>query len=237
MRAPRPLGVLGGMGPLATARFYEALVRATPARVDQDHIRTVIWSDPAIPDRTAAILGHGPSPVPAMLAGARQLRRLGARVIATPCNTAHRYLPEVSRIARVKMIDMVDETLSRASLTGSSSAAILGTRGTRAARLYDSAAERHGLRIAYPTEREQTDLIDRAILLVKEGRSLKEAETLIALAASAAQAAGADVVVAACTEIPLVMATAAASVTMIDSIDCLAAACVRVLRPALLAAA
>lgn len=115
---PRVLGVLGGMGPLATARFYDAVVRATPAGHDQGHIPTVIWSDPRIPDRTAAILAGGPSPVPAMVDGARKLETAGAETLAIPCNTAHAFLPELRASTRLVWIDMVGETLDLVARSG-----------------------------------------------------------------------------------------------------------------------
>ncbi len=71
------LGILGGMGPEATAYFYKVVVAQTRARVDQEHIPTLIWSDPVIPPRTDGILGTGPSPLPRLLAGVRRLEKAG----------------------------------------------------------------------------------------------------------------------------------------------------------------
>ena len=221
------LGVLGGMGPLATARFYEAVVRATPAGRDQLHIPTVIWSDPRIPDRTAAILAGGPSPVPAMVEGARRLAAMGADVLAMPCNTAHAFLPAVRAATGTIWIDMIGETLDRIAPTGAERVGVLGTRGTRAAGLYDAAAAHRGLDVVYPSDTDQSLLVDDAIGLVKGGRRLLLAERLVAAAAARLHADGADVLIAACTELPLVLGTASRVVTVVDSLDCLAAACVR----------
>ncbi|WP_217181790.1 aspartate/glutamate racemase family protein [Streptomyces sp. AC495_CC817] len=229
------LGVLGGMGPLATARFYEALVAATPARSDQDHIRTVIWSDPTIPDRSDAILGDGPSPLPAMTAGAARLRRMGADLLATPCNTAHRFLPEVSRATGLRAVDMIDESMARAATTGARHVGVLATRGTRVARLYDAAGDRRGIRTTYPHDDAQSRFVDSAIAIVKRGGDRERAEQLLEYAAESMRHQDVDVLIAACTELPLVMARASRVATVIDSIDCLARACVRELRPAPLA--
>mgnify|MGYP001791910431 CR=1 FL=1 len=83
------LGVLGGMGPLATVDFLKKLVEETPAASDADHLPVIAWSVPQIPSRPAAIMGNGESPLPAPLAGIRTLQEPGPGVIATPCNTAH----------------------------------------------------------------------------------------------------------------------------------------------------
>ncbi|GAA2938271.1 amino acid racemase [Microbacterium luteolum] len=223
----RVLGVLGGMGPLATARFYEAVVRATPADHDQLHIPTVIWSDPRIPDRTAAILGGGPSPVPAMVEGARRLEAMGAEILAMPCNTAHAFLPAVRAATGTTWVDMIGATLDRIARTGAERVGILGTRGTRAAGLYDAAAAPRGLDVFYPSDTDQSLLIDDAIGHVKSGRRLLRAERLVAAAAARLHAAGADVLIAACTELPLVLGAASRVVPVVDSLDCLASACVR----------
>ena len=91
----KTIGVLGGMGHLATVDFYAKLVRLTPAHADRDHLRVIIDSNPKIPDRTAGLTGEGPDPTPALVATARGLERAGADLIAIPCNSAHAYLPAI----------------------------------------------------------------------------------------------------------------------------------------------
>ncbi|WP_416446135.1 aspartate/glutamate racemase family protein [Leucobacter sp. HNU] len=115
----RVVGVLGGMGPAATADFYRKLVEATPARRDQDHLRTLIWSDPSIPDRAEAFLRGGPSPVRGLLAGARLLEESGADFIAVPCNTAHLFLGAVRRRAGIPVLDMIGSTVDEILAAGS----------------------------------------------------------------------------------------------------------------------
>ena len=220
-----PLGVLGGMGPLATARFAEALVSATPARTDQEHLRTVIWSDPSTPDRSAAVLGTGPSPLAHLLRGAEALRRLGAAYLAAPCNTVHAFLPRVSAETGLQLIDMVDETVASVIAEGTDACVVLGTRGTREAGLYERAGRRHGVTIHYPGETAQA-FVDNAIALVKSGGDLAQADVLIAEATLASYASGLPVV-AACTEIPVVAKGAGEITRVFDSIECLARACVR----------
>src|ERR1700739_3912024 len=83
------LGALGGMGPPASAQFMLRLTALTPAARDQDHIPAVLWSDPRVPDRTAARGGGGEDPLPFLLRGVRGLRQAGCGAIAVPCNTAH----------------------------------------------------------------------------------------------------------------------------------------------------
>ena len=88
------LGVLGGMGPLATADFLRKLVRKSRADTDQEHIPVLLYGDCTTPDRTASIVAGGPSPLPQLLDGIRFLNRNGARAICIPCNSAHAWVEE-----------------------------------------------------------------------------------------------------------------------------------------------
>src|SRR5580693_7157836 len=90
------LGVLGGMGPLASAQFMLRLTLLTPASRDQEHVPAVLWSDPRVPDRTAGKLGGGADPLPWLLRGVRGLRAAGCGAIAIPCNTAHGWFDEMA---------------------------------------------------------------------------------------------------------------------------------------------
>src|SRR5512139_2189053 len=83
------IGVLGGMGPAATADFFQKIIQATPAKTDQDHLKVVIFSNPHVPDRTAAIRGDGQDPLPELVAGADALIRAGADFLTIPCVTVH----------------------------------------------------------------------------------------------------------------------------------------------------
>ena len=104
------VGILGGMGPMATADFYLKLVQATPAAIDQEHLQVLIWSDPTIPDRSEALLTHGADPTPALIAGAKLLQQSGAGMLAVPCNTAHAFLTSVQAEVGIPIIHMIEET-------------------------------------------------------------------------------------------------------------------------------
>jgi aspartate racemase len=217
------LGILGGMGPLATADFYRRLIGRTPAGSDQGHLPVVMWADPAVPDRTAALLGEGPSPVPALVAGARWLQRAGVSCVAVPCNTAHAYVDQVARAAGVEVLDMVGAALRAAADTahGEEGVGILATRGTRLARLYERAGDALGVRVIQVPDRVQHEYVDRAIHAVKAGADLTEAEERIAAATEILKAQGARVVIAACTEIPLISGAAGSLLPLVDSTDAL----------------
>lgn len=228
------LGILGGMGPLATADFYRRLVERTPAGSDQAHLPVVLWADPAVPDRTAALLGEGPSPVPALVEGARRLRDAGASCLAVPCNTAHAYVEQLSRATGVEVLDMVGAALEAAArrVPGAERVGVLATRGTRLAGLYERAGERLGLGVVQVPGPVQREYVDPAIRAVKGGADLAGPERWIAAAATSLRERGAQAVVAACTELPLISGAAGRVLPLVDSTDALAEAAVaRLWRP------
>ena len=223
---PSRLGVLGGMGPMATAYFFERLIAATSASTDQEHIPVVIWSDGRVPDRTDALLGRGPSPVPAMNEGWHALKNAGADLIAIPCNTAHAFLSEIDTSPGRGFVDMIAATVDTAAALSSGRVGLFATRGTRMSGLYDRAAEERGLDLVHVDEDEQENLIDKAIRILKGGERSDAAERLIEEATRSLATSGCDVVMAACTEIPLASGRASQVLPVVDSVACLADACV-----------
>ena len=128
----RIIGILGGMGPLATADLYTKIIRATPATRDQEHLHVIIDADPTVPDRSAFLRGLGPDPMPKLTAGAERLERIGAAFIAIPCNTAHAFLPALRGRVGIPILDMVAETAVRVRRDHPSArrVGILATQGT-----------------------------------------------------------------------------------------------------------
>src|SRR4030067_3526172 len=107
----KTIGILGGMGPEATPHFFSLIVKHTAAATDQDHVPVLIYSLPQVPERTPAILGKGPSPVPLLRKGVRTLARAGAVFIVSPCISAHAFLPEIRKASPVPILSLLDEAL------------------------------------------------------------------------------------------------------------------------------
>ncbi|HEX5802293.1 MAG TPA: amino acid racemase [Azospira sp.] len=223
------VGILGGMGPLATADFLRKLVECTPARTDQEHIPVVVYSVPQIPDRSDAIMQRGPSPLAALLHGAEVLRRAGAGCLAIPCNTAHFWADQVTDGSALPVLHIADAVVRELAATSPPGATvgILGTAGTLAAGIYQQRLQRHGWRTATPSADEIERLLMPGIRAVKRG-DLAGGGRLLAAAAGALQARGASRLILACTEIPPALAAvdAAGLPPRIDATACLAAACV-----------
>ncbi|WP_137176283.1 aspartate/glutamate racemase family protein [Roseomonas sp. AR75] len=218
------LGVLGGMGPLASAEFMRRLTLLTPAERDQDHVPAVLWSDPRVPDRSAARLGGGADPLPALLRGIRGLEQAGCGAIAIPCNTAHGWFDGMQAATALPILHIVDAAATELARLGvpAGRIGVMGTAGTLAMRLYQQRLEGRGYECLVPTDAEMTRLVTPGIAEVKANR-VAEAHAPLAEAAHALAARGARAVVLGCTEIPLgIAAGPALPFPVCDTIDALA---------------
>lgn len=222
------VGILGGMGPLATADLYRKIIEATPARRDQDHLHVVIEADPSVPDRSAFLQGDGPDPLPALTRGAARLAAAGVDFIAIPCNTAHAFLPPLRERVATPFIDMIAETAARvrADYPAARRVGILATAGTIGSGLYHAALRERGLQPMQPDEAGQS-LVSAAIAAVKAGETGPAVGASLVEAGNALIADGAEVLLAACTELPIVLHAAMVPVPLLDPTQVLAEAAVR----------
>jgi aspartate racemase len=225
------LGVLGGMGPLASAQFMLRLTLLTPAERDQDHIPTVLWSDPRVPDRGAARLGTGPDVLPWLIRGIDGLRAAGCGAIAIPCNTAHGWFEPMAAAAGVPILHIVDAAAANLRRIGVSRGTIglMGTATTLAMKLFQDRLATQGWDIIEPEHAQMERLVSPAIASVKANRVAEAYQPLVEVANSLA-ARGATAVVLGCTEIPLGIQAGPADglrVPVVDTIDALARAAIK----------
>ncbi|MDM7831349.1 cysteate racemase [Cellulomonas edaphi] len=220
-----PVGVIGGVGPLATVYFMDKVVRLTQAARDQDHVDMVVMQHATIPDRTEYILGvSSDDPGPVMAADARTLERVGVSFIVVPCNTAHHFTAEVVAATSVPVLSIVEETIAEVveQRPGTRTVGVLATSGTLAAQVYQHAAEARGLSWVVPTDDEQAVVMRVIYDQVKAGQPAD----LAALrgVAQALVARGAQTIVLGCTELSVVAddADLLADPLYVDSLDVLA---------------
>lgn len=224
------LGVLGGMGPLASAQFMLRLTLLTPAEHDQDHVPAVLWSDPRVPSRTAGWRGTGPDPLPWLVHGIERLVAAGCGAIAIPCNLAHGWIDGVRAASPVPILDIRDATVAelRREGVGSGNIGLLATAETLAMRLYQDRLELLGWPCLTPDGAEMARLVSPAIAAVKANR-VTEAYTPFAEAVRLLRERGAQAVVLACTEIPLGLQAGpwqTLGTPLVDTIDALARAAI-----------
>ena len=225
----RVVGVLGGMGPAATWDFCRRLTTATPATRDQDHLRVLVDADPAVPDRNAAIAGRGPSPGPRLAVMARGLERAGAELLCMPCNAAHAFADAVRDATVVPFVDMVEATVEAtlARAPGLARAGLLATTATLDAGLYERAFAARGVSVA-PTPEDDRRALMEAVYAVKAGDASPARREAMRTLAERARARGAEAIVAACTEVPLLLAEEDLDVPLVGSSQALAEAVVRI---------
>jgi len=191
---------LGGLGPAASCYFYDMLVRLCPAKCDQGHPDVLLYSKASIPDRSACLLGHGESPLPALQEGIALLERAGAEAIAVPCATAHHWYPEMRAAANVPVLNMLELTAKALHSEGVTRAALLATEGSYVSGAFAAALEREGVAPLLPTREGRAALMD-VIYGIKSGR-MPGTQVLEALAAPLI-ARGAERVILGCTELSL----------------------------------
>lgn len=165
------LGILGGLGPMATAYFYQMLVAHTKAAADQEHIDTVISSKATTPDRSDFILGKSEDdPFVVMEAEAQRLVTFGAQVIAIPCNTAHYFYTRLDDVIPVPVLNMVALTVQEAKRQGCQKVGILATDGTVQTETYQRMCRKMDVDCLVPDAPMQRDIMDVIYNDVKAGR-------------------------------------------------------------------
>lgn len=224
----KTLGIIGGMGPLATAYFFNKIVELTPADCDQEHIPAVIINDVLVPDRTQYILDNTkPCPLPRLLEDIKKLESIGAECIAIPCNTTHFFLEEMQKKTSLPIISILDATLSAVCADGKSHrTALLATTGSIKSGIYVRAAEKYTTEIYVP-EKEICDKVTAMIYdQVKMGKPC-EADKFYGVI-DEMLAKGCDSVILGCTELSVIYGqTGIRKDYIFDSTELLAKACVK----------
>ncbi|MFM9973215.1 MAG: aspartate/glutamate racemase family protein [Beijerinckiaceae bacterium] len=223
MARRRLIGVLGGMGPLATVDFMQKVIEATPAERDQDHVPMIVYSVPQIPDRVGAASAGTDEPLPAMIKGIRTLEQAGVEAIAIACNTAHAWYDQLAASTKVKIIHMAQAVIDAAS-HNSRPVAVMATVGTLHAGIYQRYMEKAGWQALVPQPDVQ-NLIIEAIAAVKLGE-IERARANFDIAAACLLELGAEQLLLACTELPVAAKGSIHEARCLDATACLAQACV-----------
>lgn len=215
------LGIIGGVGPLATMFIGEMIVRRTKATKDQEHLHTIIDNDTNIPDRTAFILDNTKeNPVPVIVADAKKLASVGADMIAIPCNTAHTFYDDIVEGSPVPVLHMIRETAKRAYDLGAERVGILATTGTLTSHMYQDALEEFGITPVVPDDTMKEKVMSIIYDYVKAGKDVSKEdwqpieEAMLAL--------NCDRIVLGCTELSIVNRDLKLSDKYIDSLIVLA---------------
>ena len=213
------LGILGGMGPAASAEFVNRLIQQTPANCDQEHIPFVLWNEPRTPDRSTSIRNGDDRPLPYLLQGIQVLKAVGCTEIVIPCNTAHYWYDELVKfkVPILHIVDSVANTLRDINVTGT--IGIIGTQATIELSLYQNRLTDWDCIV--PSVEEMDNIVQPAIDLIKAGNMVVSHNMLMTVLDSLISR-GASAVVLGCTELPLaVRETERNSIPLVNSIDSL----------------
>lgn len=226
----KPLGVVGGMGSLATAKFLEVLARKSRVERDQDHIPFVALSLPSISDRSQAISIGSDAPLRQILERAYWLEKAGCGAIAIPCNTAHLWVSEIEQALSVKLINMVEITRQvihelRGSEKHNIRSIALGTSASMHQPLYVRPSENGFGNDFCPALKDIQRETVKIISDVKSGK-IKDARTHLAQVVKSVRSFDPDIIILACSELSAISGDLVDDNDIIDPINILADACV-----------
>ena len=223
------VGVIGGVGPMATVYYMQRVIEMTKAGCDQEHINMLVFNDCDIPDRTAFITEKSPdNPLPVMVEDAKRLEAAGCEFVVIPCNTAHYFYDELEQAVEIPVVNIVEETIryAKARVQDLSCVGIMATTGTIVTGSYQKYAERAGLSFAVPDEDEQNLLMQIIYDGVKAGKPVPRAD--FDRVANHLRAKGAQCLILGCTELSVLKRDLPINdPDVLDSIDVLASETVR----------
>jgi len=216
-------GVLGGMGPDATIDFMSKVIALARAETDQDHARMLVDHNPKVPDRQIDSEEQRLAVREVLAEMAVGLEAAGADFLVMPCNTAHGFYDLAVDRTSIPFINIVDETVAmiKNREPDATTVGVLATDAALKAGLYQSAIHDAGMKILLPSIGEQASLMQQ-VFKIKRGDQSAEVAHEMSNIANALIQRGADVLIAGCTEIPLVIAAERMTVPLVSSTDVLA---------------
>lgn len=216
------LGVIGGMGPEATAYYYDQVVRHTQAATDQDHIDMVILSCASMPDRTRAIqTGDARSLLTTMRSCVRLLEQAGCAHIAIPCNTSHFFYDQIQAFTGIPVIHMPREAVRETVLVGGARrVGVMGTDGTVASGVYARECEALGATCVTPPAELQASVMSIIYDDVKAGRE-PDLDAFDRVIGWFLDEGSCDSVILACTELSVVSQYRRLPEAVLDAMDVL----------------
>jgi aspartate racemase len=203
------VGILGGLGPEATQLLFKKIIDKTPAKCDQEHIPIIIYNNPQIPDRTKAILYGEESPLPELIKTAKILEFMGAKSIVIPCNTAHYFIDRLQMNIKIPIIDMIKETVLfiKQNYPETTKIGLISTTGTIASRIYHNEFNKIGVKVITPDSKVQENKVMDSIYGKKGIKAgfHKIPQQKIEKVGQELINNGAEIIIAGCTEISIVL--------------------------------
>ncbi len=215
------LGVLGGLGPMATAYFLELVTRMTDAATDQEHLNMIVYSCPSIPDRTGYLLDRSrPNPLPFLIEAGRHLAEQGADPIIIPCLSAHSFYRELAQAIPAPILNGIMETVRYLKEQGIGRVGILATDGTIRTGLFQRELAQQGMTPILPSEARQADVMHLIYRNIKA--NLPAEMNRFHAVRRELEARGAEVILLGCTELSLIKREKVLGPGVVDALEVLA---------------
>lgn len=216
----KTVGIIGGMGPGATALLFQKIIDYTDAKSDAEHIHIIIDNNPAIPDRTAAILKGEDTPAKYICESGKKLERCGADLLLLPCNTSHYFYDYIQEQLEVPVVNMIAETARECVKHGYKKVGVLATTGTCETKIYDKELSKYGISVMYPDSTGQEKVMEIIYDQVKAGKPTDV--SIIMKHLESMTLSGVQAFILGCTELPIALLDRDYGYCFIDSLDVLA---------------
>lgn len=214
------VGIIGGMGPAATALLFQKLIGHTDAKTDAEHMHILIDNNTQIPDRTAAIMAGETTPVEYICESGRKLIGCGAQLLLIPCNTSHYFYEEIQSRLQAPVMNMIAETAGVCQVYGYRKVGVLATTGTCRTHTYDRELKKLGIETVYPEEQGQKKVMEIIYDQVKAGKTPDP--SILTGTLQTMSRCGAQAFILGCTELPMAFADGDLGYHFLDSLDILA---------------
>lgn len=218
----KKIGIIGGVGPLATVDFFEKIVRHTPANIDQDHIPILVYNNPNIPDRTKAILDGGQSPVDEIVKTGQALIDMGADFLTMPCNTAFYFFDQIQCKLDKELVSIVDVTVDHIIKSGMKKVLLLATKGTIMSCTYSKKFDLAGIDYVKVDDEFKDDLQFLIYEVVKKGNFDFDINPFKKKLDQIIENEKVDGIILACTELPILFEKFNLNYNTVDTSELLA---------------
>jgi len=226
------IGIIGGMGPMATADLFKKIILNTDANSDQEHAHVIIDSNVMIPDRTDAILNNGENPVPELTKTAINLINAGANILIMPCNTAHYFFKEIIEKINEKInkenyvfLNMIEETAKYLKKQNVESACLLATTGTYKSEVYQNIFKNYNIELSVPSKENQ-NMIMESIYNYKKGIKKYHKEEFLKIVEESDNSNNKKFILG-CTELPLIFEEIGINDNIVDPTEIIAKAAIK----------
>lgn len=199
----KSIGIIGGMGPLATVNLMQKIIKNDNGQNDQEFTHVYVDCNTSIPDRTEAILNNGANPLQQIVISARKLEKMGADILVMPCNTAHYFYDSIQQSVNIPLINMIEETCKELNKQNIKCVGLLATNGTIKSNIYAKTMKKYNIKLVRPNKKEQEVITDIIYKCVKNNNFNYDISLFLKLVEKMLSS-GANKLVLGCTELPII---------------------------------